>query len=385
MSVAGTSTAVWLSDIASIAGENGNMGLANRLDEALAQAKASLRTVVVTFVIYDLPNRDCSSDASHGELTVAGGGLTTYETQYIDAIAAILKDPAYNTLRIAAVIEPDSIPNLVTNVGLTPPVPLCDEASSSGAYVQGIRSAINQLHPIPNLYVYADIGQSGWLGWSLRNATNASTDAVNTYYSVLSNTDAGVYSIDGVVSNTSNYVPTAETFLPNPNLYIGVAGAWNGVTGGPVDSVAFYGWNGFIDEETYAKTFRNALVAKGFPSSLSVLIDTGRNGWGSSTRPTAVTGPADLSTIDPVTYVNENKIDQRAARSQWCNQTGAGLGARPHAWPTPDITAYVWIKPPGESDGTYDTTAVSDPSLGRPNVQHEQRRASRRASCWPLV
>jgi len=35
----------------------------------------------------------------------------------------------------------------------------------------------------------------------------------------------------------------------------------------------------------------------------------------------------------------------------WCNQSGAGLGERPRAAPEPGIDAYVWVKPPGESDG----------------------------------
>ena len=43
----------------------------------------------------------------------------------------------------------------------------------------------------------------------------------------------------------------------------------------------------------------------------------------------------------------------------WCNVRGAGLGPRPVATPRPGIDAYVWIKPPGESDG------VSDPSAPR--------------------
>ena len=35
----------------------------------------------------------------------------------------------------------------------------------------------------------------------------------------------------------------------------------------------------------------------------------------------------------------------------WCNVRGAGLGQRPVATPMPGLDAYVWIKPPGESDG----------------------------------
>ena len=53
-----------------------------------------------------------------------------------------------------------------------------------------------------------------------------------------------------------------------------------------------------------------------------------------------------------------NKIDQRPFRGDWCNQNGAGIGARPTAQPfgaRAHIIAFVWIKPPGESDGDYPT------------------------------
>jgi cellulase/cellobiase CelA1 len=42
------------------------------------------------------------------------------------------------------------------------------------------------------------------------------------------------------------------------------------------------------------------------------------------------------------------------------------LGERPCVWPSATIAAYVWIKPPGESDGASDTSGVSDPILADP-------------------
>ena len=38
--------------------------------------------------------------------------------------------------------------------------------------------------------------------------------------------------------------------------------------------------------------------------------------------------------------------------SRWCNVKGAGLGERPRAAPSPLIDAYLYVKVPGESDGT---------------------------------
>ncbi|MER5689618.1 glycoside hydrolase family 6 protein [Streptomyces sp. NPDC002205] len=44
-----------------------------------------------------------------------------------------------------------------------------------------------------------------------------------------------------------------------------------------------------------------------------------------------------------------------AGRGLWCNVSGAGLGLPPQATPSgyPDshLDAFLWIKPPGESDG----------------------------------
>jgi cellulose 1,4-beta-cellobiosidase len=52
------------------------------------------------------------------------------------------------------------------------------------------------------------------------------------------------------------------------------------------------------------------------------------------------------------TWVNASRIDRRIHAGNWCNQSGAGLGERPRATPAAGIDAYVWIKPPGESDGS---------------------------------
>jgi cellulose 1,4-beta-cellobiosidase len=50
--------------------------------------------------------------------------------------------------------------------------------------------------------------------------------------------------------------------------------------------------------------------------------------------------------------MNQSKIDRRIHLGNWCNQSGAGLGERPRSAPATGIDAYVWIKPPGESDGS---------------------------------
>jgi cellulose 1,4-beta-cellobiosidase len=331
--VSNNSTAIWIDRIAAIDGANGAMGVRAHLDDALTQETGG-QPVVIEFVIYDLPDRDCAALASNGELTVANDGINKYKTQFIDPIAAIMKDPKYASLRIVNVVEDDSLPNLVTNLSIA----TCAEANSSGAYVQGIQYALNQLHA-PNIYNYLDIGHHAWLGWD-SNFAPAATLMAN----VVRGTQYGFAAVDGFIDNTANYGPLTEPYFTINTT----------VNGTSVRQSTWVDWNQYVDELSYTQAFRNQLIADGFPSTLGMLIDTSRDGWGGSARPT---GPS--TSTDVNTFVNDSRVDRRIHAGNWCNQSGAGLGERPRANPGPaGIDAYVWIKPPGESDGS--STAIAN-------------------------
>jgi cellulose 1,4-beta-cellobiosidase len=326
-------TAIWLDTISAIAGggTSGRTGLTAQLNNALAKTTAP---ETVEIVIYDLPGRDCAALASNGEIPATAAGLTQYETQYIDPIAAILSQAKYasSNLRIVAIIEPDSLPNIVTNQSK----PAC--ATATPFYEQGTTYALNKLHAVSNVYSYMDIAHSAWLGWP---SNMSGTPAV--YNTVVRGTTAGYASIDGFISDTANYTPTQEPFLTNPNLNVG---------GQQLDSANFYQFNPTFDELTYDTQMYNTLVGAGFPASKKFLIDTSRNGWGGPNRPTALNS----SPTSPEAYAEANKIDQRVFRGNWCNQNNAGIGARPQDQPlgaSSPILAYVWVKPPGESDGDF--------------------------------
>jgi cellulose 1,4-beta-cellobiosidase len=334
--IANQSTGVWLDRIAAIAGSATSRGLASHLDTALTQATGS-QQVAIEFVIYDLPGRDCAALASNGE--IAPADLARYQTQYIDPIAAIMSQAKYANLRIVTVIEPDSLPNLVTNVSSAGATPECGVMNQNGNYVKGVQYALNKLHAIPNVYTYIDAGHSGWLGWD----TNLGP-AIQLFAQVAQGTTAGFASVDGFITDTANTTPLAEPFLPNPDLNIG---------GQPVRSSNFFQFNPFLGELPFAQAFATRAKAAGFSPNLGMLIDTSRNGWGGPNRPTAVSTSTDLNT-----YVDQSRIDRRPSRGNWCNPTGAGLGVRPVATPATSIDAYVWIKPPGESDGS--STAIAN-------------------------
>jgi cellulose 1,4-beta-cellobiosidase len=332
-------TAVWLDRIAAVTGGPGvTMTLRDHLEAALRQQRRSRHPVAVTLVLYDLPNRDCAALASAGELRVAENGEERYRTEFVDPVADLLRSRRYAGLRKVVVVEPDSLPNLVTNLA----EPRCAEAAESGAYVEGVQYALDRLRPLPNTYLYVDIAHSGWLGWDPNFG-----DAVQLIGDTIRGTEAGVASVDGFVTNTSNYVPTEEVFLPDPERPFGDV---------PLRSNSFHQWNPYFDELDYAQAMRRAFVDSGFPDSIGMLIDTGRNGWGGPSRPTAASTSSDLET-----FVAESRLDRRPIRSDWCNQVGAGIGARPAAHPEEGIDAFVWVKPPGESDG------VSEPGVPDPD------------------
>ena len=336
--VATWQTGIWMDHKGAITGDSTHMSLQAQMDNALSQASSG--PITVDIVVYDLPGRDCAALASNGEIPATAAGLTDYETNYITPIVNILGQPKYanSNIRVVAVIEPDSLPNAVTNTSLA----TCQTAAP--LYEQGIEFALNKLHAIPNVYNYIDIGHSGWLGWP-----SNLPPAAQEFTKVARATTAGFASIDGFISDTANYSPVTEPFIPNPTLQVG---------GQPLNSASFYQFNPFVDEHSYDTAMKNQLVADGFPSTIGMLIDTSRDGWGGPKRPTQLNS----SPTTPDTYVAANKIDQRPFRGDWCNQNGAGIGAPPQAQPfgaSDAVIAFVWIKPPGESDGDYPTATHS--------------------------
>lgn len=315
--VAQQHTAVWLDRIGAIAGSAEVKGLKAHLDAALAQlAKDPSKPMLITFVVYDLPNRDCSALASNGELRLEADGMRRYKEEYIDEIARVITaDEAYKSLRIVTVIEPDSLPNMVTNLEAFP-----DCRTAQPAYEEGLAYAVQKLSTIDNVYIYMDMAHSGWLGW------DHGDNAAKAYKKVLEMA-GGESKITGFATNVSNYSTLRESFNP-----------FNDVNANMSVIVGFYEWNRMIDERTYVEGMRAR-----FPNH-SFIIDTGRSGWASKSGA---------------------PMDTRTHRGNWCNVRGAGIGERPTVAPAPGIDAYVWIKPPGESDGTSDSSANSPNEEGK--------------------
>jgi cellulose 1,4-beta-cellobiosidase len=277
-------TAVWLDSIAAVENAKATLTAAEK------RQGTSDKPVLATFVVYDLPNRDCSAKASAGELELEQGGEGRYRAEFIDRIAEQFS--AHPKLRIVAIVEPDSLGNLATNLG----VPKC--AASEKAYRNSLAYAISKLS-LPHVSLYLDAAHAGWLGW------DGNRQRIAKIFKDVLVEAGGVEKIRGFATNVSNYNT--------------VAGA-DGKKLGPA--------NPCPDEATYVSKLSDALKAEGITGK-RFIIDTSRNG--------------------------------RVVRSSWgnwCNIKAAGLGPRPQASPMPLVDAFLWVKPPGESDGTSDPKAV---------------------------
>ncbi|GAB3219899.1 hypothetical protein GCM10027447_03690 [Glycomyces halotolerans] len=335
--IADQPTGVWMDRIGAIEGNDspttGSMGLRDHLDEAVAQGAD-----LIQVVIYNLPGRDCAALASNGEL--GPDEIDRYKNEYIDPIVEIQSDPAYADLRIVNVIEIDSLPNLVTNVSpRETATDNCDEMAANENYQNGVAYAVAELGALPNTYNYIDAAHHGWIGWGDDNPEydnfHASAEMIA---SIIGREGATADDVHGFITNTANYSVLEEPYW-----------SVDDTVGGELikENSSWVDWNDFNGELDFAQAFREELVSNGFDSGVGMLIDTSRNGWGGPDRPSGASSSSDVDT-----FVDESRIDRRIQKGNWCNQAGAGLGERPQATPASGIDAYVWIKPPGESDGS---------------------------------
>jgi cellulose 1,4-beta-cellobiosidase len=143
-------TFFWVSNLASLP------NIDDAIEAARAQKEATGEDQIVGLVVYNLPDRDCSAGESAGEFDSTEGGLERYKAEYIDPYAAKLA--AATDVTFAVVVEPDSLANLVTNLGIE----FCQQAAP--VYREGIAYAINALQ-YDHVNLYVDVAHGGWLGW----------------------------------------------------------------------------------------------------------------------------------------------------------------------------------------------------------------------------
>ena len=282
---------------------------------------ADLERAVPTFVVYNIPGRDCGSYSAGGAQSTAA-----YEA-YIDAVSA-----AIGSHKAVITLEPDALANLPSDCGYDPTVVNVPQATAD-RYTQ-INYAVDKLETGASTSVYLDAGHSHW-----HSVGDMAVRLVQ----------GGVLRSQGFFLNVSNFRPT------NYEVHFGTwisqciafandseEGGWrlghydwcasqyyspnapnNGTPGGSVDPNDISTWH--WTDDWYTGNLGHAVATTHF------LVDTSRNGQGWWNPPPGVYSDA----------------------QDWCNPPGRGLGATPTASTgAPLVDAFLWVKTPGESDGT---------------------------------
>ena len=138
-----------------------NIKLLSKADDAINASRttkqATGKNQVVGLVVYDIPNRDCSAGESSGELSIDNGGLDKYKNDYITPLKKKLASAP--DVHFVLVVEPDALANALTSTAAG-----CVKAKP--VYEEAIAYAIATLQ-LPNVALYLDAGNSGWLGKSV--------------------------------------------------------------------------------------------------------------------------------------------------------------------------------------------------------------------------
>lgn len=175
-----------------------------RIDDAIKAARQAQKKIkkkqIVGLVLYNLPDRDCSAGESAGELKSAENGLKRYHKEFVKPYVDKVKSAP--DLEFAIVLEPDSLGNLVTNMGIE----LC--ANAAKVFREGITHAISQLQ-FKNVHLYIDAAHGGWLGWNDDLPLTAKEFATVVKIAVKKN------KIRGFATNVSNYNPFNATVCEN--------------------------------------------------------------------------------------------------------------------------------------------------------------------------
>lgn len=352
------STAMWLADLTMLTpwpGRDPRGSYAGVLrDSLLTSRRTGTPAKLVTAVLYNLPNRDCAAYASSGHFcclrrnqghgtpkhegcdltanTQCTNGLQKYRSKFVDVIAGLVRRYC-GKVPMAFVIEPDALPNLVTNGGN----PRCGSLSTQTAYRKGIIyavKALNQACRASPLYVHAAAGN--WLGWR---------DNAARFAKLVQQLGIAPF-IRGFAVNVSGYQTIGRAC---PAIH-GICVMYDHPCCRYDPCGLAKQWNEGFNEANYVQLLRNVFSAAIPGFNPRFVIDTARAGG--STVP-------------------------RKDCANWCNVRHARVGPRPTGRTgMQNVDAFLWIKPPTESDGCtkvlpngrtcsrFDHVCESEDSLG---------------------
>lgn len=320
-----TPRAVWFTD-------GGPRDVEKAVRKTMAAAACEHRVPVL--VAYNLPYRDCA------QYSAGGATDTAAYKAWIDGFAkGIGKDKAI------VILEPDGLglipyntdifgaaewckPTVTAADGTQVPAPGAnpDERYAQLQYAGGVLGT-----KAPNATVYFDSTNSAWLGvgeaaYRLHRATHdpATGAALGRGFFL----NASNYRTTDEAIQYGTWVSMCTAFATNPDEggwrlgnFGWCASQYNPASGHGVDYTPAYA----ASVTAQIQGLMGAAVAK-----LPFVVDTGRNGQG-AWAPAASYPDAQV----------------------WCNAPGRGVGPRPTTTTGKALAdAYLWIKVPGESDGS---------------------------------
>jgi endoglucanase len=305
-------------------------GTSSEVSSSVTQTlhEARFQHSLPVLVLYNVPGRDCGSYSAGGAENTAA-----YET-WVDAIANSIGNE-----KVLIILEPDSLADLPSDCGYDPNQVNVDQLTAD-RYTQ-INYALTKLEAGLQTSVYLDAGNSHW-------------QAVPTI--TLRLVQAGIAQAQGFFTNVSNfnldsYESTFDTWVSDC-LAFGQDPEEGGWRLGHYSYCAsqYYSPYGTVNpndistwvytDEWYQGNMGTAVAATHF------VIDTSRNGQGTLNTSIYAAAPYNQPPSVTITLGNGN----------WCNPPGRGLGTHPTAKTgVPLLDAYLWVKTPGESDGTCDS------------------------------
>jgi endoglucanase len=288
---------------------------------------AAFERAVPVLVLYNIPGRDCGSYSAGGAENTAD-----YET-WIDAVAG-----AIGNQKAVIILEPDALANLPSDCGYDPTQVNIAQATAD-RYTQ-INYAVTTLEAGEQTSVYLDGGNSHWQAVPniAQRLVTAGIGQAQGFFTNVSN-----FNLNNYESHYDTWVADCIAFGQDPEEggwrlgnYAWCASQYYSPNG-PVDPDNIATW--VYTDEWYAGAMGTAVPTTHF------VIDTSRNGQGILNGAVYAAAP----------YNQPASVVSTITGGNWCNPPGRGLGTHPTANTGVSLLdAYLWVKTPGQSDGTCD-------------------------------
>jgi len=289
--------------------------------------EAAFERAVPMLVLYNIPGRDCGSYSAGGAENTAD-----YET-WINAIAA-----AIGGQKVVIVLEPDALADLPSDCGYNLPAATVAQLTAD-RYTQ-INYAVTTLETESQTLVYMDAGNSHWQAVPImaQRLVQAGIQQAQGFFTNVSN-----FNLNDYESTYDTWVSECIAFGNDPEQ-----GGWR-LGNYSYCASQYYSPYGTVNPDdistwVYTDEWYTANMGTAVPTTHFV-IDTSRSGQ----------GPLDASIYANPPYNQPTSVVQTLTNGSWCNPPARGLGTHPTANTGVSLLdAYLWVKTPGESDGTCD-------------------------------